>query len=65
MRRTRAHSNLPSFQCASTASDNPSTADHGKCPVHPLQLLFKLGTMLKKHFVNPLSQVQERFNGHP
>jgi hypothetical protein len=32
---------------------------------HPLQLLLKLGTMLMKHFVNPLSQVHERFNGHP
>src|SRR5215813_3223873 len=30
-----------------------------------LQLLLKLGTMLMKHFVNPLSQVHECFNGHP
>jgi len=25
----------------------------------------KLGTTLKKHFVNPLSQVHECFDGHP
>jgi len=31
---------------------------------YPLQLLFKLGTTLMKGFVNPLSQVHERFNGH-
>jgi hypothetical protein len=43
-----------------TASNNPSAANY----VHPLQLLLKLGTMLMKHFVNPLSQVHERFNGH-
>jgi hypothetical protein len=42
-----------------------STANHGNRSTHPLQLLFNVGTMLKKHFVNPLSQVHERFNGHP
>ena len=42
-------------------SNNPSAANHA----HPLQLLFKLGTTLMKGFINPLSQVHERFNGHP
>src|SRR5262249_61467683 len=56
---------FPSFQCASSASDNPSAADQGNCPTHPLQLLFNVGTMLKKHFVNLLSQVHERLNAHP
>ena len=28
-------------------------------------LLLKLRTTLKKHFVNPLSQVHQRFNAHP
>jgi hypothetical protein len=42
-----------------------SAANHGNCPTQPLQLLSKLGTTLKKHFVNPLSQVHEGFNGHP
>jgi hypothetical protein len=51
---------FPSLQCAHTASDNPSAANHA----HPLQLLLKLGTTLMKGFVNPLSQVHERFNGH-
>jgi hypothetical protein len=36
------------------------TANYG----NPLQLLFKLGPTLMKHFVNPLSQVHERFNAH-
>jgi hypothetical protein len=39
-------------------------ANHGNGP-HPLQLLFNLSPMLEKHFVNPRSQVHERFNGHP
>src|SRR5262249_34045996 len=52
---------LSSSQCASPASGT----NQGTCPIHLLQLLFKLSTMLKKHFVNPLSQVHERFNGHP
>src|SRR5215831_9209829 len=51
---------FPSFQCASSASDNPYAANQA----HPLQLLLKFGTMLMKGFVNPLSQVHERFNGH-
>jgi hypothetical protein len=50
------------FQNACTASDNPSAADQG---IHPLQLLFNLGTMPMKHFVNPLPQVHESVNGHP
>jgi hypothetical protein len=53
---------LPSSQCASTASDNPC---HGNCLTHPLQLLFNLSPTPVKHFVNPLPQVHERFNGHP
>jgi hypothetical protein len=57
---------LPKFRLtdpdsASTPSNNPSTANHA----HPLQLLFKLGTTLRKQSVNPLSQVHECFNGHP
>src|SRR5215813_225025 len=32
---------------------------------HPLHLLLKLGTTLKKHFFNPLSQVHECSDGHP
>jgi hypothetical protein len=52
---------FPSFQNASTAYRNPPAANHGK----PLQLLFKLGTTLRKQSVNPLSQVHEFFNGHP
>jgi hypothetical protein len=44
-----------------TSDHTPSAATHGNL----LQLLFKLGTTLKKHFINPLSQVHERFNGHP
>src|SRR5215471_6904087 len=50
---------LPSFQCTSTASNNPCAANHP----HPLQLLLKFGTMLMKGFVNPLSQVHECFDG--
>jgi hypothetical protein len=46
------------------ASDNPSAANYGNCPVHLLQLSFNVSTMLKKRFVNPLSQVHECFNGH-
>jgi hypothetical protein len=33
--------------------------------MHPLQLLFNFGPTPVKYFVNPLSQVHERFNGHP
>jgi hypothetical protein len=52
---------LSPLQCASASSNNPSAAaNHGNA----LQLLLKLGTMLMKHFVNPLPQVHERFNGH-
>jgi hypothetical protein len=36
-------------------------ANHG----NPLQLLDKLGTMLNQHFINPHSQVHERFDVHP
>src|SRR5215471_18223975 len=50
-----------SLQCASIASDNPCAAKHGNA----LQLLFKLGMMLMKHFVNPLPQIHESVNGHP
>ena len=56
---------FPSFQCASTASHNPCATNHGNCPIHPFYLLLYFGTMLKKHFVNPLSQVHKCFNGHP
>jgi hypothetical protein len=49
------------LQYASNAPDNPCATNYG----NPLQLLFKLGPTLMKHFVNPLSQVHERFNGHP
>jgi hypothetical protein len=51
-------------QNASTASNSSAAANNGN-GLHSLQLLFKLGTTLKKHFVTPLSQVHERFNGHP
>jgi hypothetical protein len=54
---------LPSFQCAFAAT--ASAANHGNCPTHPLQLLFKVGLTPEKHFVNALPQVHERFNGHP
>ena len=47
------------------ALQNASTSPANHCPTHPLQLLFKLGTTLKKYFVNPLPQVHERFDGHP
>src|SRR5262249_16739968 len=51
---------FPSLQNASTAYRNPPAAHHG----NPLQLLFNVGTTLKKHFVNPLSQVHQCFNAH-
>jgi len=48
------------FGGTSTASNDPSAANYGD----PLQLLFEVGTMLMKGFVNPPSQVHERFNSH-
>jgi hypothetical protein len=42
-----------------------SPANHDNAPIHPLQLLFKLGTTLEKGFVNLLAQVHESFKGHP
>src|SRR5262249_6599977 len=53
---------FPPFQCTSAASDNSSGHSNDG---HPLQLLFKFGPTLKKHFVNPPPQVHQRFNGHP
>jgi hypothetical protein len=47
---------LPAFQNASSASNNPCSANYGNGP-HPLQLFLKLRTTLNQHFVNPLSQV--------
>ena len=53
------------FQIASEALAIAVLSASAAAQHHPLQLSLKLGTMLKKHFVNPLSQVHERFNGHP
>src|SRR5262249_516020 len=53
---------FPSSQCACTLT--ASATDGGNCLIHPLQLLFKPGTTLKKHSVNPLSQVHKCFNAH-
>jgi len=43
------------------ASNNPSATNYG----NPLQLLLKLRTTLRKHFVNPLPQVHQCFKAHP
>src|SRR5215813_15603875 len=48
---------FPALQCASAASSSP-------CAANSLQLFFKFGPTLVQRFINPLSQVHERFNCH-
>src|SRR5262245_56777610 len=56
---TISRRNFLALQCASTATSNPCDADYGN--IHPCLLLFNVGTTLKKRFLNPFSQVHERF----